>query len=71
MQADLNVCSGHHQIFLCFSIMCIYSRHKLLFLTHLSRMKFPSIINWTSPFPMLGLLGGIFHFYSNFDRAFC
>ena len=29
-------------------------------LTHLRRMEFPTIINWTGPFP--GLLGGIFHF---------
>ena len=26
------------------------------------------LINWTSQFPILGLLGGIFHFYSNFKR---
>ena len=32
---------------------------------------FPILINWTSPFPDLGLLGGIFHFYSNFKRTFC
>ena len=38
-------------------------------LTYLRRMEFPTIINWTGPFP--GLLGGIFHFYSNFKRAFC
>ena len=38
-------------------------------LTHLRRMEFPTIINLTGPFP--GLLGGIFHFYSNFKRAFC
>ena len=38
-------------------------------LTHLRRMEFPTIINWTCPFP--GLLGGIFHFYSNFKRALC
>ena len=34
-------------------------------------MHFPILINWTSPFPILGLLGGIFHFYSNFERDFC
>ena len=22
----------------------------------------PTLVNWTSPFPFLGLLGGIFHF---------
>ena len=31
-------------------------------LTHLSRIEFPTVINWMSPFPILGLLGGIFHF---------
>ena len=25
-------------------------------------MGFPILINWTSPFPILGLLFGIFHF---------
>ena len=32
---------------------------------------FPIFINWTSPFPILGLLGGIIYFYSNFKRNFC
>ena len=40
-------------------------------LTHLCRMYFPILINWMSPFPVLGLLGGIFHFFSNFKRNFC
>ena len=31
-------------------------------------MYFPILINWTSPFPILGLLVGIFIFYSNFIR---
>ena len=34
-------------------------------------MEFPILINWTSPFPFKGLLGGIFRFYSNFKRNFC
>ena len=37
----------------------------------LCRMHFPILINWTSPFPTLGLLGGIFHFYSNSKGNFC
>ena len=41
------------------------------FLTHLCRMCFPILINWTSPFQNLGLLGGIFHCYSNSKRNFC
>ena len=40
-------------------------------LTNLWRMYFPILINWTSPFPIVGLLGGIFHFYSDFKRNFC
>ena len=39
-------------------------------LTNTCRMGFPFLINWTSPFPILGLVGGIFHFYSNFKRHF-
>ena len=27
------------------------------------------LINLTSPFPILGLLGGIFHFYSNLKKT--
>ena len=34
-------------------------------------MEFPSIINWASPFPFSGMLGGIFHSSSNFDRNLC
>ena len=40
-------------------------------LTHLSRIDFPIPINWMSPFPILGLLGGIFYFYLNSKRTFC
>ena len=40
-------------------------------LTHLSRMRFPTIINWTSLFPFERLLVGIVHFYSNSNRIFC
>ena len=25
-------------------------------------MEFPTVMNWTCPFPKLGLLGGILHF---------
>ena len=32
-------------------------------LTHLSRMEFLTDINWTSPFPILGLLVGIFFIF--------
>ena len=34
-------------------------------------LSFPNLINRTSPFPFLGWLGGIFHFYSIFLRNFC
>ena len=33
-------------------------------------MEFPTTINWTSPFQFKGLLGGIYHFYSNLNRTF-
>ena len=38
------------------------------YLTHSSRMEFPVLINWTSPFQFSGVMVGIFHFYSNFDE---
>ena len=34
-------------------------------------MNFPILITRTSPFPLSGVLGGIFHFYSNFNGIFC
>ena len=40
-------------------------------LTHICQMYFPILYNWTSPFPILGLLGDILHLYSNFRRHFC
>ena len=40
-------------------------------LPYLNRMKFPTVIKWTSPFPTLGLPGGIFKFYPNCNRTFC
>ena len=40
-------------------------------LTHI-RLEDPSIlINWTSPFPILGVSGVLFHFYSILNRYFC
>ena len=45
--------------------------HSHISSTHLYRMDFPILINWTIPFPILGLLGGIFSFYLKFDRTFC
>ena len=35
-------------------------------ITHLSRMDFPIPIKWTSPFPILGMLGPVFSFLSKF-----
>ena len=38
-------------------------------LTHLSRMEFTTLINWTSPFTFEGLVGVVFLFvFSNFIR---
>ena len=39
-------------------------------LTHLCLIDFSISINLTSSFPILGLLGGIFHFHSNLKRTF-
>ena len=33
-------------------------------------MYFPILINWTRPFPISGVLGGIFRSFPNFDRTF-
>ena len=43
------------------------------YLTHISRIEFSILIIWKCPFPLYGLLGGIFHFYSNCNslRIFC
>ena len=40
-------------------------------LTQLSRTYFPISIGRTSLFQILGVLGGIFNFYSNSNRTFC
>ena len=50
----------------CMSLCCLHMQ-----LTYSCGMYFPFLINWTSPFPILELLGGIFHFYSNFKRHVC
>ena len=34
-------------------------------------MQFPNLNKWTFPFPVQGLLGGNFRFYSKFERQFC
>ena len=34
-------------------------------------MEFLTLINSTGPFLLKGLLGSIFHFYSNSNRTFC
>ena len=50
---------------------CSILQHFWPSLTHLSRMNFPISISRTSLFQILGVLGGIFHFYSNLNRTFC
>ena len=40
-------------------------------LTLLSRMKRSTFIKWTSPFSSSGLLGVVFHPYSNLNRTSC
>ena len=44
----------------CCSAFASYPR---TYLTHLCRIEFPTIMSWASLFPILGLLGCIFHFY--------
>ena len=39
-------------------------------LTHLGQMEFPTLINWTSLFQGLWVVGWYFLFYSNFNRTF-
>ena len=36
----------------------------------INSFSFPIVIYWQCPFPFKGLLGGIFHFYSNLDINF-
>ena len=43
----------------------------IISLTLLSRMKLPTFIKWTSPFSSSGLLGVVFHSYSNFNKTSC
>ena len=51
----------------------IQIKSHLKYLTHLSRMNFPSLIRRTSPFPILGVLGGFFvsvQIYAAFHLGF-
>ena len=36
-----------------------------------NQLNFPFLISRTRPYPILGVLGVIFHFYSNSNRTFC
>ena len=58
---------------ICFAIHVIVTWPNFYCLTHINRMEFPTVtcINWNSPFLFKGMLGGIFHFYSNLNRTFC
>ena len=35
------------------------------------RMDLPTLISRKSPFKIIGVLGGVFHFFPNFNRTFC
>ena len=48
------------------AVRAIYEGHPIN-----SRINIPISIDRTSLFQMLGVLGGIFHFYSNLNRTFC
>ena len=48
------------------------SYHNNIFsLTNSIQMEFPFLINQTNPFTILGVLSGIFHFYTISNRTFC
>ena len=59
LQCVIVALSSHTHTF-CNKIVCVTHLHfDVCFpLTHLCQMYFPILINWTSPFPILGLLGG-------------
>ena len=59
------------EIYCFYGLICRRREDCLVYFILFRRMYFPILINWMSPFPILGLLGGIFHFYSNFKRKFC
>ena len=40
-------------------------------LTHLWQMDFPTIINWTNLFRILGFWGSMYQFPSNYESTFC
>ena len=42
-----------------------------IYLNLICLVDFSNLINWTSPFPILGVSGVIFHFYFIFDRNSC
>ena len=48
---------------------CCYQR--VLFLTHIWLMDFSILINWISPFQILGVSGAFFYFDFIFDRISC
>ena len=50
--SELNILSKHYR-----------NAGVMLMLTHLCRINFPILINWTSPFPILRLLVGILDFF--------
>ena len=45
--------------------------NRLIQLTHICVVDFPILINWTSPFPILGVSGELFHLYSILNRYSC
>ena len=53
------------------SLIWVHIACNIGYLTHLSGMELPTVINWNSPFLFQGMLGGIFHFYSKINRTFC
>ena len=66
--------AGRRMLYAVFSIWnkCEFDIHRMSngIFTQLSRMEFPTLINWISLFPLKGLLGGILHFYPISKRIF-
>ena len=51
--------------------ICLTNEKALQCLTHICPVDYSILINWTSPFPVLGVSGVLFHLYLIFDRNSC
>ena len=58
----------HAHLYLMLDTGSLHDNDKIF--TYLSQMNLFIIIIRASPFPVLGVLGGIFHFFPNFNETF-